>query len=97
MATNLRAQQPTLEDQPVISQVNFEASQDVEVRNGDLDEKFAFGRGWRSYGIVTALSVIALLPAIEGTIVSTALPTIVADLKGEGQYVWVVNSYFLTR
>jgi hypothetical protein len=61
------------------------------------NKQTAFGGGWRFYEIVAALSVIALLPAIEGTIVSTALPTIVGDLHGGELYVWVVNSYFLSR
>ena len=55
------------------------------------------GSGLRSWVIIVALSVVALLPALEGTVVSTALPTIVDDLHGGKQYVWVVNSYFLTR
>lgn len=57
----------------------------------------AFGNGWRSWATIAALSVVALLPAIEGTVVSTALPTIVQDLHGGEAYVWVVNAYFLTR
>ncbi len=57
----------------------------------------AFENGWRSWAIIAALSVVALLPAIEGTVVSTALPTIVQNLQGGESYVWVVNAYFLTR
>lgn len=53
--------------------------------------------GWRYWAVITALSVTALLPAMEGTVVSTALPSIVQDLHGGELYVWVVNSYFLTR
>lgn len=53
--------------------------------------------GWRYWTVIAALSVTALLPAMEGTVVSTALPSIVQDLHGGGLYVWVVNSYFLTR
>ena len=62
-----------------------------------LSKQAAFGGGWRAFAIITALSVVALLPAIEGTVVSTALPTIVEALHGGERYVWVVNSYFLTR
>ena len=65
--------------------------------DGTLSKQAAFGGGWRAFAIITALSVVALLPAIEGTVVSTALPTIVGDLHGGELYVWVVNSYFLTR
>ncbi|MDA3040523.1 MAG: MDR family MFS transporter [Actinomycetota bacterium] len=36
------------------------------------------------------------LSAVDGTIVSTALPTIVGDLGGFDQLTWVVTSYFVT-
>src|SRR6476646_12219528 len=36
-----------------------------------------------------------LLSALDQTIVSTALPTIVGDLGGAGHLSWVVSSYLL--
>ncbi|KAI0446925.1 DNA repair protein RAD50 [Xylaria telfairii] len=42
------------------------------------------------------LCCTGLVSALDGSIVSTALPTIVADLHGGDDYVWVVNVYFLT-
>ena len=36
-----------------------------------------------------------LLSALDQTIVSTALPTIVGDLGGAGHLTWVVSSYLL--
>src|SRR3954466_8847459 len=36
-----------------------------------------------------------LLAALDQTIVSTALPTIVGDLGGAGHLTWVVTSYLL--
>ena len=36
-----------------------------------------------------------LLAALDQTIVSTALPTIVGDLGGAGHLSWVVSSYLL--
>ncbi|MFC3577475.1 MFS transporter [Streptomyces yaanensis] len=38
-----------------------------------------------------------LLAAIDQTIVSTALPTIVADLGGTGHMAWVVSAYMLAE
>jgi EmrB/QacA subfamily drug resistance transporter len=38
-----------------------------------------------------------LLAALDQTIVSTALPTIVADLGGAGHMSWVVTAYLLTE
>jgi MFS family permease len=36
-----------------------------------------------------------LLAALDQTIVSTALPTIVGDLGGAGHLTWIVSSYLL--
>src|SRR6186713_1096206 len=47
--------------------------------------------------IIGALCVVSSLPALEGTVVSTALPSIMKDLGGGEAYVWVVNAYFLSR
>lgn len=47
-----------------------------------------------------AFAVIAggmLLAALDGTIVATALPTIVGDLGGAGHMSWVVTAYMLTQ
>lgn len=46
--------------------------------------------------IVIALMVAMFLGAIEGTIVTTAIPTIVKDLNGFGLISWVFSIYFLT-
>ena len=47
-----------------------------------------------------AFAVIAgamLLAALDGTIVATALPTIVGDLGGAQHVSWVVTAYMLTE
>lgn len=46
--------------------------------------------------IFSALMMGLFLSALDQTIVSTALPTIVGDLGGFGQYSWVVTAYLLT-
>ena len=38
-----------------------------------------------------------LLSALDQTIVSTALPTIVGDLGGAGHMAWVVTAYMLAE
>src|SRR5690606_30877252 len=43
-----------------------------------------------------ALMIVFLLSALDQTIVSTAMPTIVAELKGLDLYPWVTTSYLLT-
>ncbi|MGH2444272.1 MAG: MFS transporter, partial [Chloroflexota bacterium] len=46
--------------------------------------------------IFGALMLAMLLAALDQTIVSTALPTIVGDLGGVSQLSWVVTAYILT-
>jgi EmrB/QacA subfamily drug resistance transporter len=45
--------------------------------------------------IIGALMCGMLLAALDQTIVSTALPTIVGDLKGGSHITWVITSYLL--
>lgn len=51
---------------------------------------------WRFWAILGTLSVTGLLSAIEGTIITTSLPTIIADLGGGELYIWVANAFFLS-
>ncbi|HEV7832829.1 MAG TPA: MFS transporter, partial [Caballeronia sp.] len=46
--------------------------------------------------LFTALLLVMLLGALDQTIVSTALPTIVGELGGLESLSWVVTSYLLT-
>jgi EmrB/QacA subfamily drug resistance transporter len=46
--------------------------------------------------IIGALMLGMLLAALDQTIVSTALPTIVGDLKGGSHIAWVITAYLLT-
>lgn len=46
--------------------------------------------------IVIALMVAMFLGAVEGTVVTTAVPTIVKDLSGVGLISWIFSAYFLT-
>lgn len=50
---------------------------------------------WRFWAILASLSITGLLSAIEGTIITSALPTIVADLGGGELYLWIANAFFL--
>jgi EmrB/QacA subfamily drug resistance transporter len=56
----------------------------------------AYGLGHRRIlAIIGALMLGMLLAALDQTIVSTALPTIVADLHGGSHIAWVVTAYLL--
>lgn len=56
---------------------------------------FVMSRGRRRFvtaGVMTGM----LLAALEGTVVGTAMPTIVAALGGLAHYSWVFSAYLLT-
>lgn len=52
----------------------------------------------REVTLLTMLSVllVMLLASLDQTIVGTALPRIIADLKGFDRYTWVTTAYLLT-
>jgi EmrB/QacA subfamily drug resistance transporter len=47
-------------------------------------------------GTVIGLQLALLLAALDQTIVSTAMPRIIAQLNGFGRYAWVTTAYLLT-
>ena len=54
------------------------------------------GQGSRHiYVIFSGLVLVMLLAALDSTIVSTALPTIVGELGGFDHISWVVTAYLL--
>lgn len=57
----------------------------------------ALNRDLRFWVILLAIGFSGLLSALEATITSTALPTVIAELGGGGGdlYIWAVNGYFL--
>ncbi|RYP59737.1 hypothetical protein DL770_010149 [Monosporascus sp. CRB-9-2] len=59
-------------------------------------DKPTASRGWRFWAVFISLSISAFLSALEGAVVSTALPSISRALSAGENYIWVVNVYFLT-
>ena len=51
----------------------------------------------RQNAVFAAVALGMLLAALDQTIVSTALPTIVGDLGGAGHLSWVVTGYLLAE
>lgn len=47
-------------------------------------------------GVLAGLMLTLLLAALDQTIVGTAMPRIIADLKGFDQYPWVTTGYLLS-
>ncbi len=52
--------------------------------------------GRRLYVITATMMLSLFLASIESTVVSTAMPTIVAQLGGLGIYAWVFSAFMLT-
>ncbi|RSL96921.1 hypothetical protein CEP52_011193 [Fusarium oligoseptatum] len=59
-------------------------------------EKPKAGRGWRFWAVFISLSISAFLSALEGAVVSTALPSISRAVNAGEDYIWMVNVFFLT-
>jgi hypothetical protein len=55
-----------------------------------------FKRGPRFWIILFVLALVSLLTSLETTVTSTILPSIVADLNGGENYIWIANATFLT-
>ncbi|PNY23686.1 Uncharacterized protein TCAP_06361, partial [Tolypocladium capitatum] len=53
-------------------------------------------KGWRFWAVFPSLCVTTLLAAVESTVVSTALPSIVHEINAGDSYVWILNVYLLT-
>lgn len=47
-------------------------------------------------GVLGSLMLVSLLAALDSTVVATALPSIVSDLRGNDVYAWVFTLYLLT-
>ena len=54
-----------------------------------------WGPAWACL-LYTSMCFVMMMVAIDQTVVGTALPTIVAELKGFELYAWVATSYLLT-
>ena len=49
----------------------------------------------RFWLVMLGLAMAGFVSATDGTIIFTALPTIARDLDGQGEYIWLGNSYVL--
>jgi MFS family permease len=53
-------------------------------------------RTWRFWAIIGSLMITGLVSALEGTIITSALPTITESLGGGNAYIWVPNAFLLS-
>ena len=74
-----------------------QASPEAPAQQAALTLPQPASRGWRFWAVFVPMCVATLLVAVETTVTSTALPSIVADLSSGDLYVWIMNGYLLTR
>ncbi|KAM5432768.1 hypothetical protein MferCBS31731_007393 [Microsporum ferrugineum] len=53
-------------------------------------------KGLRFWLIFLSMSIVTFLVALDTSIISTALPTIAAELGAGDLYIWVINTYLLS-
>lgn len=84
-----------MKDQDAIASTpeSREASVDDTTEEKDVPN---FEKGPRFWVILVVLSLISLLTSLEATVTSTVMPSIIVDLGGGENFIWVSNAYFLT-
>jgi len=62
----------------------------------EAPEEAAFKPSWSLWCIFVALSLFSFLSALDGTIITTALPTITREIGGDDEqlYLWTAQSFF---
>lgn len=53
-------------------------------------------RGWRFWVMFPGLGLTAALTALDATVLSTTLSTIVDSLQSDSLFIWLLNAYYLT-
>lgn len=64
-------------------------------RDCSTNTKMSESRPTHFWIIIAALSLLAFICALDATIITTPLPTIVEEIGGEKQYVWIANSFVI--
>ncbi|KAF1993191.1 DNA repair protein RAD50 [Amniculicola lignicola CBS 123094] len=60
---------------------------------GEVEDDFHPGA--RLWAVIISLGITLLLTALENTVVSVAMPYIVADLGMGKSYIWITNAFFM--
>ncbi|KAI9647931.1 hypothetical protein NHQ30_004320 [Ciborinia camelliae] len=60
-----------------------------------LPSRAATAHTFRFWGIFVALCLLSFISALDVAIITTALPTITAEIGGSREYVWIANSFVL--
>jgi MFS family permease len=72
-------------------------STDIPQHDNTIESQPTSPQTWRFWAIITALAITGLMSAIEGTIITSALPSITNALGGGDAYIWVPNAYLLAQ
>ncbi|PQE32885.1 major Facilitator Superfamily protein [Rutstroemia sp. NJR-2017a WRK4] len=81
----------SVEEQPTIALgegLKAESNENVETEESDN-----FQHSWDVMGVFFALLLLSLMSSIDATIVTTSLPTIVREIGGDQQYIWIINGF----
>ncbi|CAG9946123.1 unnamed protein product [Clonostachys rosea f. rosea IK726] len=70
-------------------------SDGVDITNVNNDSPAPVKKGQKFWLTIVALGFAGLLTALEATITSTAMPSIIAELGGGNAYIWAINGYLL--
>ncbi|ETS82779.1 hypothetical protein PFICI_04655 [Pestalotiopsis fici W106-1] len=70
--------------------VDTNPSQDVDNNPPQPSHSFRF------WAIIVSLMIASLLSALDVSVISTAMPSIVHDLGSTYAFIWIANAYFLT-
>ena len=73
------------------------ASSNNSTANGGKKPTEGTPHNFRFWAIIASLCITGLLGALENTVVTTSLPTIVRALNLGDNYIWITNVFFLTR
>ena len=73
------------------------ASSNIPITNDGKKPSEVTPRDFRFWAIIASLCITGLLGALENTVVTTSLPTIVRALNLGDNYIWITNVFFLTR
>ena len=94
-ATAPTSRAPSIHD-PVDS-VHDPKSRSPTAEPDEVTKEAPTPKGPRFWLTFVCLILTAFVSALEGSIVSTALPSIARALDASENYIWVVNVYYLTR
>jgi hypothetical protein len=74
---------------------SLETGQSPKVHHNSEQQDDGPSRDWRFWAILLPLCIASILVALEGTVVSTALPSIEDEIRTGDLYVWLINGYYV--